>query len=326
DLVIFLLPNNIKRDLLFISIKRRPSQNFISFEQIVLISIIIGLLLIPFSIYLLSPYKKIIGSINSIAQGNFDSKLFVTKNNEFKELYDAFNNMSNRINEMIKQKQRLIADVSHELRSPLTRMRMSQEILIDNPNVDKDKYLNETIQEIEHLDKTITDLLILSKFELDQNELKLERTNLKDFLLELLDKNDLIFENHQIKLNLNLQDNIFSKIDYKLIESAFNNIFSNLIRYSPFNSYVDINLLLINNEVSISIRDRGVGVKKSELEQIFEPFYRTDESRNSETGGTGLGLAILKKIIKAHGGKVSASLPIDQEGGLIINIVLKPEK
>lgn len=322
DIGLFLDNSNPNRGVLFISITRKHSDNFISFEQILLIAILIGLLLIPFSLYLLSPYKKLIKSINSISEGDFNKKL-VIDNNEFKELYEAFNNMSIRINEMIKQKQRLIADVSHELRSPLTRMRMSQEILLNSNIKDKNKYIYETIDEIENLDKTISNLLILSKFELDQSELKIEKVDIKRFILEIIDKNYILFDNHKIKFNFNLIDNVICNIDLVLFESAFNNIFSNLIRYSPFNSYVDINMTRYKSGIHIEIRDRGIGVKKSELERIFEPFYRTDESRNSETGGTGLGLAILKKIIHAHHGKVFATLPDDQEGGLVINILLK---
>jgi two-component system sensor histidine kinase CpxA len=324
DILFLLHKNDKQKRLLFISAKRRLPNSFISFEQILLMTILIGFLLIPFSLYVLSPYKKLISLVNSISEGDFNKKLDVHNNNEFKELFEAFNNMSFRINEMIKHKQRLIADVSHELKSPLTRMRMSQEIILNENIKNKNKYIYETIEEIENLNKTITSLLILSKFELDKRELKIERINIKNFVLDMLNKNNLLFEKHKIKFNLKLLDGIFCNIDIVLFESAFNNIFSNLIRYSPFDSYVDITMNRYKDkEFDIQIRDRGMGIRESELERIFEPFYRTDESRNSETGGTGLGLAILNKIINSHNGKVFAILPEDTDSGLIIKILLK---
>jgi signal transduction histidine kinase len=279
----------------------------------------LALLLIPYSLYILRPFKKLMESINKVSQGDFSVSVEVSKNSEFRDLADAFNNMTEKIKEMIAQKQRLIADVSHELRSPLTRMRLGLEILSKDP-VGRIKYIDKSINEIERLDKMIESILEISKLELDHKLLNFEDININNFLIEQIDKNQILFEQNNIKINTNFSDKIENlPIDKNLFERAISNIFSNLIKYSPSNSTVDITTELNNNKVLLMIRDRGAGVKQEDLDKIFEAFYRTDDSRSRKTGGTGLGLAIVKKIIQSNKGKIWASIPNDGIG-LIINI------
>lgn len=286
-----------------------------------LILLFLALLLIPYSLYILKPFNKLMTSINRVSQGDFSVTVEVSKNSEFRELADAFNNMTLRVKEMITQKQRLIADVSHELRSPLTRMRLGLEILSKDP-VGRAKYIDKSINEIEQLDKMIESILEISKLELDNKLLNFEDIDLNNFLNEQIEKNQILFEQNNLKINTDFSPNLKKiLIDKNLFERSISNIFSNLIKYAPQNSEVDIKTFLEREKTIISIRDRGQGVKKEDLEKIFEAFYRTDDSRSRKTGGTGLGLAIVKKIIQSHNGKIWASIP--SEGtGLIINIEL----
>ncbi|MFN8579001.1 MAG: ATP-binding protein [Candidatus Sericytochromatia bacterium] len=285
----------------------------------ILVLLFLGLLLIPYSLYILRPFKNLMDSINKVSQGNFSVNVEVSKNSEFKELADAFNNMTKKVKEMIEQKQRLIADVSHELRSPLTRMRVGLEILSKDP-VGRIKYIDKSINEIEQLDKMIESILEISKLELEDKKLKFELIDINDFLIEQIEKNQILFEKNNIKINTSFDNTLKSiLIDKNQFERAISNIFSNLIKYSHNNSIIDITTKKQENKLLVLIRDRGEGVKKEDLEKIFDAFYRTDDSRSRKTGGTGLGLAIVKKIIESNNGKVWASIPED-EIGLIINI------
>ncbi|MBC7474099.1 MAG: HAMP domain-containing protein [Candidatus Sericytochromatia bacterium] len=289
---------------------------------ILLILAFLALLLIPYSLYIVKPFKELILSINRISQGDFSATIELPKNNEFKELADAFNNMIKKIQEMIAQKQRLIADVSHELRSPLTRMRLGLEILSKDPE-GRRKYIDKSIAEIEQLDKLIGDVLNVSKLELQENSFNFEKAYLKDIILESIEKNNLLLDQQKISIKTSFpEQQIKLKIDKALIDRALVNIFSNLVKYVPYSSQIDILIKNESKKVILSIRDRGVGVSTDELEKIFEAFFRTDDSRTRKTGGTGLGLSIVKKIVEIHKGKVWASLPNDNENGLIINIEL----
>ena len=106
---------------------------------------------------------------------------------------------------------------------------------------------------------------------------------------------------------------------------VFDNLFSNLLKYTSAHSQVDLTLQQHAQSVLCTLRDRGIGVSQEELERIFEPFYRSDLSRSRKTGGTGLGLSLVKRIVSVHGGQVWATLPEDQEGGLMIHLALKRE-
>ena len=320
-----LLLDEAKPELGYIVLKFiRPQMPYPRFSPLFfagfLIMLFMGLLLIPYSLYILRPFKELMYSISRVSKGDFSTSIVVPKNSEFSELAEAFNNMTFKIQEMIAQKQRLIADVSHELRSPLTRMRLSLEILAKDPEGRK-KYIGKTISEIELLDQLIQDLLDISKFELNTNNILLENVNLKNLLTETLEKHHLLFEENNLKINTEIPiEDVLIKGDKNLLERALNNIYSNLIKYAPENSNVDINLKLNGKKALLSIRDRGTGIKEDEFEKIFEPFYRSDDSRSRKTGGTGLGLSIVKKIIGSHQGNVWASMPNDHQNGLIINI------
>lgn len=228
--------------------------------------------------------------------------------------------MTFKIQEMIKEKQRLIADVSHELRSPLTRMRVSMEILGKDPEGRK-KYIQKTISEIEQLNQIIEDILDISKIELTDST-NLQMLNIISLVDENIEKNKLLFDEHKLKVITNFSHKeIFIKVDKMLMERVFNNIFSNTIKYAPADSNIDITISEKSDKILFSIRDYGVGIKPEEFEKIFEPFYRSDNSRSRKTGGTGLGLAIVKKIINIHNGKVWISQP-ESGTGFLLNFEL----
>lgn len=287
----------------------------------VLILLFLGLLLIPYSLYIIRPFDKLMKSIKQVSEGNFATVVEVKKQSEFSELADAFNTMTNKIQEMIQEKQRLIADVSHELRSPLTRMRVGMEILQKDPEGRK-KYIEKAITEIDTLNTMIQEILDISKLELDYN-LNLEETNFIDFIKDSLENNQILFQEHALTIKTDFtNEKVLIKMDLKLMERVMNNIFSNLIKYAPKASLVELVIKKEADKVFFSIKDQGSGIKPEEYEKIFEPFYRTDDSRSRKTGGTGLGLAIVKKIINYHNGKVWVSSPNEGETGLVLNFQL----
>lgn len=282
----------------------------------------LAILIIPYTLYIVKPFKKLMISIENVSKGNFSTLVEVPPNSEFRLIADAFNNMTNRIQEMINQKQRLIADVSHELRSPLTKIRLSLEI-VSKEGIKKQKYIDKAIAEVENLDGLIDDLLLASKFELDTKMDDFQDFEIISFIKNIISKNQILFDEKGFTINQKFEiKEHYIKGQKKYLEHAISNIFSNSMKYAPKNSSIDVNISKKERSVIISIRDYGAGVKKEELEMIFEPFYRTDESRDRRTGGTGLGLSIVKKLIQLHDGKVFAELPEDGKGGLIVKIIL----
>jgi signal transduction histidine kinase len=291
----------------------RPAQG--PLLAISLVLIILALLLLPLTKFLLKPYKELQTAIQNLAQGDFSQKLN-TKSAEFKPLTDAFNHMSSQIQEMISQKQRLIADVSHELRSPLTRLRMLLEILAKEMP-EKGSLVDKGIAETEELDHIIQDLLDISRLELDQLPLKKSQQDLRYLVFESLERNEGLLEQRAFEIQPQTPEEAVNvNVDRDRLAQIFNNLFSNLAKYVPENTQVDIKIEKTAGQALFYLRDRGPGIAPADREKIFEPFYRPDSSRSRRTGGTGLGLAIARRIARAHGGDLEARLPQDGQGGL----------
>lgn len=279
----------------------------------------LSILLIPYSRYIFKPFRDIMFSIQRVASGDFNTIDISTKN-DFKGLAESFNNMTKKIQEMIQQRDRLIADVSHELRTPLTRIRLALELL-DKEGKGKKKYIDKSISEIEQLDKMIDDILDSSKLELNKNNFIFDKVLLQKTIEESIDKNNILFHENNIKINTDFESQeLFIKANKQLLGRALENLFSNLVKYSPNGSDADIKIYKKNDKAVICIRDRGEGIKEDEYDKIFQPFYRSDSSRSRRTGGTGLGLSIVRQIIKLHEGDIIAEKP-DDGIGLVIKIV-----
>lgn len=280
-----------------------------------LVLVFLALLLLPLTAFLLKPYQELQTAIQRLAQGDFSQKLEV-KSPEFKPLTEAFNFMSQQIQEMIAQKQRLIADVSHELRSPLTRLRMLLEILGKEAPTQAG-LLEKGIAETEELDHIIQDLLDISRLELDQLPLKKSEQDLRYLVFESLERHETLLENRHLEILPEMPEQaVMVSVDRERLGQVFNNLLSNLAKYVPENSQVNLKVEQTPNMAHFIVRDRGPGIATADLEKIFEPFYRPDSSRSRRTGGTGLGLAIARRMARAHGGDLVARQPQDGQGGL----------
>lgn len=284
------------------------------------ILLFLAILLIPYSQYSFRPLRELMTSINRVTTGDVNTLIDTSKKSDFNIIADAFNNMTMKINDMIKQRDRLVADVSHELRTPLTRIRLSLELL-DKEDKGSKRHINKSINEIEQLDKLIDDLLDASKLQLSKKDFIFENISLKKVIEDNVDKNTLLFKEHdlEIKTDLPAQD-IKIQGERQLLERALSNIFSNTAKYAPAGSKIDITLKKEDKFVILKIRDYGPGVREDELEKLFQPFYRSDDSRSRKTGGTGLGLSIVKQIINLHEGKILAEKPVEGTG-LVIKII-----
>lgn len=281
----------------------------------------LALLLIPLTRYLLRPYRELQVSIQRLATGDFSQPLDIARYRDFEGLASSFNHMSEQIQAMIQQKQRLIADVSHELRSPLTRLRVGLEMLLDR-HPDSLRTIERGIHEIEELDRIIQDLLDISRLELDQLPMRLAHMDLVTLLQEQLERHRELLLRRELVILSDLPLSLELMGDRKRLGQVISNLLANLLKYVPAGTHADLRLTSDENWAVISLRDRGPGLPPDALDKIFEPFYRTDLSRSRKTGGTGLGLAIVKRMIEAHGGTVSASLPSDGEGGLCLTLRL----
>lgn len=200
-----------------------------------------------------------------------------------------------------------VANVSHELKTPITSIRGFAETLLDGAQEDekaREHFLEIIFKESKRIQLLIDDLLILSKIEKDEPQLNLETFYVKDLIYELLPLFTQRAKQGAIELQQSIDDEAVLEADKDKIKQVLLNIFMNAINYTPAGGKVFISVQDQPTEVLIEITDTGIGIEKEALPRIFERFYRVDKDRSRETGGTGLGLAIVKHIIEAHRGTI----------------------
>ena len=221
----------------------------------------------------------------------------------------AFIEMKERIKRLLDTRTQMLAGVSHDLKTPLARIKLVTAMMQDK---EKSKQLEEEVDEME---KMIDGYLRFTKIENEQNVTeKMEKVNLKEYCSALVDK----FSNYEINIEMNVPKDVECKIMKDYFARALTNLIDNSARYAK-------NTLIRAQAKSdkflyIFIDDDGEGIPQDKLEEVFQPFNRIDESRNSETGGTGLGLSIARDIIHKHGGEIKLSE--SHLGGLKVTITL----
>ncbi len=245
--------------------------------------------------WIFGPIKKLSTAVGQISQGNFDAPLDVRRNDELGNLAQSINEMKTNISVMIKAKESLLIDVSHELRSPLTRIKLASEFIED------EKIRNRLRDDIREMEALITELLDTYRLESASGKLNLEKVDLVKFIEVVVSK----FGHAQLNFRSEFKKREIS-IDKEKIEIVLNNIIDNAIKYSD-NKSVEVTLMKSDaskNETVISIRDHGRGIPEEEHIKIFEPFYRIDKSRDKKISGYGLGLSIVKKILRLHNARI----------------------
>jgi two-component system OmpR family sensor kinase len=213
----------------------------------------------------------------------------------------------------------LLRDISHELRSPLARMRVALG-LARQPPADLSLQLDRLEREIERLDSLISQVLKLARLHGTDAPFARETFDLDEVIEEVV--RDANFEGAAKNCKINLQGAVGAAINGNrdLVRSAIENVLRNAVRYSPQDAPVSVTVARDQGGLAILIRDRGPGVPASDLERIFEPFYRVAESRDRDSGGEGIGLAITAQVMKAHGG--SAKAANSQGGGFEVRLSL----
>jgi len=254
----------------------------------------------------------------NLAQGNLSSRVKTEGKDEVSALANDFNRMASQLQSMLKSQRQLVSDVSHELRSPLARLRIALELAERSKN--PKSILTRIEKEADELESLVTNLLSLARIESSQSVLEKKEISLCDLLQKIIEDANFEGEKQQKQVVLQHCDNAIIKADPVLMRSALENIIRNALGYTPVQSKVTVSLKQKDVNLIITIKDQGPGVPKEALHTLFEPFSRISEARDRKTGGFGLGLAITGRVIEAHDGKVFAKNRI--KGGLSVHVIL----
>lgn len=256
--------------------------------------------------------------------GEFDARvaLIAQRNDEIGDCAASFNLMAEKLEQNIGAHQRLMADVSHELRSPMTRLQIALG-LAQQDNIEQSalhKHLQRCELEVARLDEMIANVLSLSRMENTISQMELMSVDLQQLLSLCIEDAQYIANENSISINFKSSEAFLIDADANLLSSAFNNILINAIKYSHPNDEIMVTLSKNSRFYVIEITDTGIGVPADDLVKLFEPFYRVAQARDRATGGTGLGLAIAKQAIVAHNGSISVDN--NHQGGLTVTIEL----
>ena len=256
--------------------------------------------------------------------GDFSARVPIVaqRNDEIGDCAASFNLMAEKLEQNISSHQRLLADVSHELRSPMTRLQialgLAQQESISEALLQK--HLQRCELEVARLDEMIANVLSLSRMENTISQMELMSVDLNQLLTLCIEDAQYIANEKFISINFESQSSPLLQADPNLLSSAFNNILINAIKYSQNNSQISVKLDHNSHQYLIDIIDNGIGVPADDLAKLFDPFYRVAQSRDRASGGTGLGLAIAKQAIVAHNGHIYAQN--NSENGITVTIEL----
>jgi signal transduction histidine kinase len=246
---------------------------------------------------LLRPLRVLNDGVTRLGEGELGVTVPRTTTDEFGRLTDTFNLMAGRVREMITARDRLLIDVSHELRSPLTRMKVALELLPD------DVQRARLSSEVAEMERMISGLLELERLRTGRG-VTLVRQDIVPILREVV----ATYEGRApgVRFTTDGDRQLTAEVDAEQIRSVMRNLLENAVKYSLADSRaIQVTVAGHDDGTRVRVTDDGVGVPREDAERIFEPFFRVDRSRSKESGGYGLGLSICKRVMEAHGGQIA---------------------
>jgi two-component system sensor histidine kinase CpxA len=268
-----------------------------------------------------SPVPPLRAATRALSDGDLSARVEASvtrRRDEIGQLARDFDAMAERIEGLVASQQRLLRDVSHELRSPLARLVVALELARSRAGDEAGGALDRIEREAGRLEVLIGQLLLLERLEAGEVDGVETVVDLGALLADVVADAGFEAEGEGTEVGFEGRGRVRGREG--LLRSAFDNILRNAVHHTEPGSVVDVRLDVGGGDAVITIRDRGPGVPDDELERIFDPFYRVGEARDRASGGTGLGLAIAARAVRAHGGTIAASNHTD--GGLQVTIRL----
>lgn len=301
---------------------------------LIIAGIIYSVFIIILSFYLaritVSPIKKLVLAAEKYSNQEFEP-IDIKGPYEIEHLASSISIMGHKIQDYINRQNQFISNVSHELRTPLTAIKGYSQFLIDEVKGEKDleKAVFHLNNETERLTKMVNELLLLSRLDADTEKYKMEELNLSQLVEDILESLKIRVNTENILIQKDIAQDIYILGDSQKLIRVILNVIDNAIKYSPDTKSVKISVESIDNQAVVEIEDKGIGIDKNELSEIFDRFYRAKNAKAYK--GSGLGLAISREIVKAHQGdikiesrkgkgtKVSIILPISISEELLQN-------
>ena len=272
------------------------------------------------------PLKRVADSIDRMGEGHFDEVIHLRGFSEIQTISDSFNKMLGKMQKVENSRQEFVSNVSHELKTPLTSMKVLADSLNMQDNVPNEVYkefMQDIVVEIDRENQIINDLLSLVKMDKSVADLNISVVNVNDMLEMILKRLRPIAAKRNIELVFESFRSVTAECDEVKLNLAFTNLVENGIKYNVAGGWVKVSLDADHKYFYVKVTDSGIGIPAEYQDQIFERFYRVDKARSRETGGTGLGLAITKNVILMHEGAVKVLSEEDKGSTFVVRIPLK---
>ncbi|MCD7826573.1 MAG: HAMP domain-containing histidine kinase [Clostridiaceae bacterium] len=260
-----------------------------------------------YSNFLSRPLKQLRNTIDTVSTGDPDLALSLKTYSEVASISDSFNKMLSFIQEQDTARKDFVSNVSHELKTPLTSMKVLSDSLLSQEGVPEELYrefMGDINNEIERMTQIINDLLSMVKLEKNQAKMVITSCSVNDLIEQLLKRLRPIAAERNIELIYESFRPVIADIDEVKISIALNNLIINAVKYNYDDGWVRVTLNADHKFFYVKIQDSGVGIPEELQDKVFERFYRVDKARSRETGGTGLGLALTRSAVLLHRGSI----------------------
>ena len=274
---------------------------------IVALSILLGYIL---STVLVKPFARVTKSIEDLTDGYQNEEISVPDYTETALITDAFNKMLSRMKVLDESRDEFVSNVSHELKTPLTSVKVLADSLVGQQGIPEELYqefMGDITAEIDRENKIITDLLSLVKMDKKAANLNIEHLNINQLLEDILRRLRPIADKRNIDLILDSFRPVEADVDEVKFTLAISNLVENGIKYNVDDGWVRVTLDADHKDFYVKVADSGMGIPQDSIDRIFERFYRVDKSHSREIGGTGLGLAITRSAVTKHHGTIQVS-------------------
>ena len=276
------------------------------------------------------PVKNLIGIIKEMSEGHFERRAKVEQkmHTELVDLAIACNQMADQLDKVESSRQQFVSNVSHELKTPLSSVKVLSESILLMEDVPKEMYvefLHDINSEVDRMTAIINDLLTLVKLDQKEIPLNFKEADLNQLMAGIMKRLQPLADVKGVTLETDYLKEITADVDEMKLSLAISNLVDNAVKYTPENGTVKVTLDADHQHAFITVADTGIGIPEDEVNRIFERFYRVDKTRDRETGGTGLGLSITHATIMMHKGSIKVNSKEEEGTTILVRIPLKQQ-
>ncbi|MBQ7841266.1 MAG: HAMP domain-containing histidine kinase [Lachnospiraceae bacterium] len=289
-------------------------------RKALILSVVMGIVILGivlfFSHILIKPFNRVTQAISEVKDGYTDKAVSVPDYVETEHIVDAFNQLLGRMRVINDSRQEFVANVSHELKTPMTSIKVLADSLNQQPDVPVELYrefMQDITEEIERENNIINDLLALVKMDKTEAELSVSAVDINNLLETTMKRLRPIARKRDVEVVFESMRPVTAEVDEVKMSQIFTNLVENAIKYNKEHGWVKVVLDADHQFFTVDISDSGIGIKEEDCDHIFERFYRVDKSHSREIGGTGLGLAITRSAVLLHRGSIKVS-SVEGEG------------